>query len=98
MIQDFPVLTEPLESDLQLVVDFGGVDLRAAYSTGSVPGNLQGTEDNSNGIDSPSSIVGRPDDIFALHRASSAYTEAAAPAAAPSAGSPTIDGAASGSS
>lgn len=84
----FKAYEEIPAGDIQLVSQLGGVDLRVAYSSGVVPGDLEGTEDNSNGIESPSAIIGRPDDVFSLHRASSAYHAAAAPAAAPSAGSP----------
>lgn len=95
MIQVFEALSEPLASDIQIVQQIGGVDLRLAAASGSVPGDLQGTEDNVNGIDSPEAIIGRPDDVFALHRASSAYEAVAATAAAPSAESPSGEPAAS---
>lgn len=88
MRQYFPVLDEPLPNDMELVSQSGGIDLRYAMSSGTVPGDLEGTENNSNGIESPGSIIGRPDDVFALHRASSALDAAAASAAAASAGSP----------
>lgn len=88
MIQFFPVLDEPLPNDMELVSQSGGIDLRFAMASGTVPGDLEGTENSSNGIESPAAILGRPDDIFAVHRASSALDAAAAAAAASSAGSP----------
>lgn len=95
MIQFFEPLSDPLVSDIQIVQQIGGVDLRLAAATGSVPGDLQGTEDNVNGIEAPESIIGRPDDVFALHRASSAYDAVVASAGASSPESPSGEPAAS---
>ena len=87
MIYDFPPLTEIPKGDIQLVEQFGYIDLREAYETGIVNGSLEGVEGSSNGIDSPEAIIGRVDDIFALERASSLY-ESAVASPAPSNGSP----------
>lgn len=47
MRQYFPVLDEPLPNDMELVSQSGGIDLRYAMSSGTVPGDLEGTENNS---------------------------------------------------
>lgn len=93
MIQHFSVLTEVPSGDLQLVDQIGAIDLRAAYETGIVEGSLDGVESSSNGIEDPSSIIGRPDDVFSLSRASEFYSDVASsavPSAAVSNGSPDI--------
>lgn len=91
MIQVFSPLTEVPAGDLQLVDQIGAIDLRLAYETGIVEGSLDSVEAATNGIEDPSSIIGRPDDVFSLSRASEFYSDAAAsavPSAAVSNGSP----------
>lgn len=75
MVQDFeyPIL-EPFGPNCAVVDQIGFVDLRQAFETGVMPADIIGSEDNYNGIDVPESIVGRPDDIFAAHRAMSAIS------------------------
>lgn len=91
MIQYFEHITEPSLRDLQVVDQIGAVDLRAAYETGIVEGSLDGVESSANGIEDPASIIGRPDDVFSLSRASTFYSDVASsavPSAAVSNGSP----------
>lgn len=78
MVQDLQMKLEfqPFDKDLQIVEQVGFVDLRRAYEDASVPSDLGVDESTYNGIDDPSSIIGRPDDVFAAHRAGEAYKAA----------------------
>ena len=54
--------------NLTSVSQIGFIDLRIAYSSGVVAADLEGSLADVNGIDEPSSIVGRPDDVFSAIR------------------------------
>lgn len=78
MIQEFKINPiEPLSQDFVEVSQFGYIDLRVALSTGEVPSDLQGVEGSYNDIDEPSSIIGKPDDVFAAMRAKEVYVSSA---------------------
>lgn len=75
MIQIFeiePILEGDYSRDIASVVQIGFIDLRVAYATGVVPCDIDGVEGNFNGVESPESIIGRPDDVFAAMRAAKA--------------------------
>lgn len=78
MIQKIEMKTElqPFDRDLQIVEQVGYVDLRRAYEDCSVPSDIGVDESTYNGIEEPSSIIGKPDDVFAAHRAGEAYKAA----------------------
>lgn len=76
MIQNFEPVVIPSEGftpNISVVSQIGYVNLRVAMATGSVPADLSGTENASNGIDDPRSIMGKPDDVFSAMRANDAY-------------------------
>lgn len=76
MIQEFEPVIIPNEGfcpNISAVSQIGYVNLRVAMATGSVPADLTGTENVSNGIDDPRSIIGKPDDVFSAMRANDAY-------------------------
>lgn len=50
--------------DIAPVVQIGFIDLRVAYATGVVACDIDGVEGNFNGVESPESIIGKPDDVF----------------------------------
>lgn len=56
------------KGDLYEVSQFGWLDIAEAYRTGNVVGSLEGTEAQSNGIDDPRSIMGKPSDVFEAYR------------------------------
>lgn len=75
MIQIFeiePILDGDYSRDIASVVQIGFIDLRVAYATGVVACDIDGVEGNFNGIESPESILGRPEDVFAAMRAAKA--------------------------
>lgn len=78
MIQELQMKLEllPFDKDLQIVEQVGYVDLRRAYEDSCVPSDLGVDESTYNGIDEPSSIIGKPDDVFAAHRAAESYKQA----------------------
>lgn len=72
MVQMFkPYETKPVE-DLYIVPPYGYLDLRQAYSTGSVSSTFEDVEGSYNGISDPGSILGKPDDVFSAMRAAKA--------------------------
>lgn len=92
MIQELkPVVfvEDDYNKNVSTVSQYGYIDMRVAYATGVVPSSLEDTSNPSNGIDEPSSIIGRPDDIFSVKRAFQTYKDvSAAGSAAPSDVSP----------
>ena len=50
--------------DIKEVDQFGFVDLNECMANGQVPSSVSNTEDEYNGIDDPSSILGQPHDVF----------------------------------
>lgn len=50
--------------DMEEVDQFGFIDLASAYATGSVSGSLNPEQSVMNGIEDPSSILGKPSDEF----------------------------------
>lgn len=52
------------ERDLKAVEPFGFVDLKDAYINHCVPSQVGDSESDYNGIEDPSSIVGKPSDVF----------------------------------
>lgn len=59
--------------DLCEVDQFGYVDLRNALETHTVPGDLNPDDMSYNEIDDPSSIVGKPSDIFSAIQSGHQY-------------------------
>lgn len=80
MIQDFPPLKNKPRHILALTSQSGAIDLRVAYETGVVSGDLENIEGNFNGIEDPGSIMGSPGDVFEALRASDALKSVGAPA------------------
>lgn len=62
MLQD-NLVYDPVR-DLHFVEQFGFIDLKTALDSSVVPSQLPESETDYNGIDDPSSIAGRPHDIF----------------------------------
>ena len=54
--------------DIKEVDQFGFVDLNECMANGQVPSSVSNTEDEYNGIDDPSSILGKPHDVFEAYR------------------------------
>lgn len=54
--------------DIKEVDQFGFVDLNECMANGQVPSTVSNTEDEYNGIDDPSSILGKPHDVFEAYR------------------------------
>lgn len=50
--------------DLHPVDQFGFIDLKSALESSVVPSQMPGAEDDYNGIDDPSKVLGSPKDIF----------------------------------
>lgn len=50
--------------DVAPVDQFGFVDLNECLANGEVPATIADSEDAYNGIEDPSSIIGKPRDIF----------------------------------
>lgn len=79
MKQTFEYFTlEELGPNCAIVDQIGYIDLRVAYATGVVRGDLSAVEGDFNGIDDPKSMIGNPDDVFSSIRAAKTYKEVAA--------------------
>lgn len=78
MIQHYSALTERPKCDKCIVAQTGWIDLRSAFAGMSIDGSSGAPEGQYNGIEQPGSIMGRPDDVFAAHRAAKAYSAVAA--------------------
>lgn len=59
--------------DINEVDQIGYVDLRMAYETQTIPGNLNPEDMSYNDIDDPASIAGKPSDIFGAIQAGQKY-------------------------
>lgn len=68
MIQDFKPVTKREPGILGVVSQFGWLDLVEANNKGVVSGDLESAESKMNGISDPSSIMGKPSDIFEAYR------------------------------
>lgn len=73
--------------DIAPVDQVGFVDLRKAFLTASVPGDLIVDESKYNGVEEPASLVGRPSDVFDAIRKGQAVQKSAAAAEAAAASS-----------
>ena len=80
MFQDIPLANPVADGsrDLCEVAQTGYVDLRLAFSTGTIDGDLSANEQSFNGIDEPNSLIGKPDDCFAAMRAAEVSNSVAA--------------------
>lgn len=57
-------------ADLHEVDQFGFIDLAECLKNGAVPSQVTGTDDNYNGIENPSEILGKPSDVFEAYKMS----------------------------
>lgn len=57
-------------TDIMAVEPFGFVNLIEAVDIGCVPSFVSNTEDNYNDIEDPSTILGKPRDVFEAYRMS----------------------------
>lgn len=57
-------------TDIMAVEPFGFVNLIEAVDNGCVPSFISNTEDNYNDIEDPSTILGKPRDVFEAYRMS----------------------------
>lgn len=57
-------------TDIMAVEPFGFVNLIEAVDNGCVPSFVSNTEDNYNDIEDPSTILGKPRDVFEAYRMS----------------------------
>lgn len=64
--------------DLKPVDQFGFIDLKSALAESVVPSQMPGAEEDYNGIDDPSKVLGHPKDIFEAMDAQKALEAAAA--------------------
>ena len=55
-------------TDIKEVDQFGFVDLNECMANGQVPSSVSNTEDEYNDINDPSSILGKPHDVFEAYR------------------------------
>ena len=82
--------------DVQEVDQFGYLDLRQAFLTGTVEGSLAPADESYNGVDDPSSLLSSPKDTFEAIRQAEAVAKAkSAKSAAVKTDAPTEGGAAS---
>lgn len=54
--------------DIKEVDQFGFIDLNECMANGQVPSSVSNTEDEYNDIIDPSSILGKPHDVFEAYR------------------------------
>lgn len=57
-------------ADIKEVDQFGFIDLVECMNNGEVPSTVADSEDQYNGIDDPSEILGKPSDVFEAYRMS----------------------------
>ena len=67
--------------DQHPVDQFGFIDLKNALESSVVPSQMPGSEEDYNGIDDPSKVLGSPRDIFEALDSQKALEAAAAAAA-----------------
>ena len=82
-------------ADIEEVDQFGWLDLRQAFLTGTVEGSLAPEDASYNGIDDPSSLLGAPKDTFEAIRQANAVAKASSVKSAAAAAAPTEGGSAS---
>ena len=68
--------------DIAPVDQFGFVDLRSAFLNHTIPGDLSVNSEDYNGVDDPSSLMGKSSDVFDALRKASYVKSAEASAAA----------------
>ncbi len=56
------------DRDVHEVDQFGFIDLAECMSNGEVPASVADSEDQYNGIEDPSEILGKPSDVFEAYR------------------------------
>lgn len=76
------------QKDIAPVDQFGFIDLRDAYLNHCIPGDMNISTEDYNGVEDPSSLLGKSSDVFEAYRKAqyvkSAESAAAAEAAAAS--------------
>lgn len=50
--------------DISPVDEFGFIDLRSAFVNHSIPGDLQSSSEDFNGVEDPDSLIGKSSDVF----------------------------------
>lgn len=83
MIQNLPTYFDP-KKDIQEVDQFGYIDLVDVIKNGSIDCEISVKEPAFNQIGDPSSILGKPKDVFDAHRMSAEVQNNAAKVAADS--------------
>lgn len=78
MIVDIESIKYNPECDLQAVEQFGFIDLRDAWSTHTIPSNIDEVDVAYNEIEDPSAILGKPSDVFEAYRMKDAVMQAGA--------------------
>lgn len=68
--------------DQNPVEQFGFIDLKTALESSVVPSQMPGSEEDYNGIDDPSKVLGSPRDVFEAIDAQKALEAAAVAASA----------------
>lgn len=58
------------DCDIMAVEPFGFVNLIEAVDNGCIPSSISNIEENYNGIEDPSTILGKPRDVFEAYRMS----------------------------
>lgn len=56
------------DRDINEVDQFGFIDLIECLSNGEVPSTIADSEDQYNGIEDPSEILGKPSDVFECYK------------------------------
>ena len=54
--------------DISDVDQFGFIDLQECLANGEVPSTIADSEDQYNGIEDPSEILGKPSDVFECYK------------------------------
>lgn len=70
------------KKDIAPVDQFGFIDLREAYVNHSIPGDLSVTVEDYNGVEDPSSLLGKSSDVFEAYRKAQYVKSAESSAAA----------------
>lgn len=68
MVQNFESYSKKKPGDRYVVEQFGWINLAEAYAQGTVEGNIDGQDLQTNGIEDSKSILGRPSDVFEAYR------------------------------
>lgn len=72
--------------DMRPVDQFGFIDLKTALENSVVPSQMPGSDEDYNGIDDPSKVLGSPRDIFEAIDAQNAFEASAAASASDKSG------------